>query len=267
MDLYYSLEAHGGAESAEVGALGGGVMGETGQTGQTGQTGRTGEMGERERQESFQDQEQEHRVLGQRSSSQSSMDSFQAPLDVAVETAGPQAGLEGIADLQVLDMPSGKHFEYHCQWNERDLFGKVNLYGLTLRYYEDCRTLIRFDGLVGEWVFSTLRGAYGPIDQYDLYIGAKITVFGRHLTISSASGSAMRWIEREKRRLEKHQEYFREMICNVGKVPCVRGKDATVIKHITRDKAPGQVDLRRLQSETARLGEQIASLGLAHQIR
>jgi hypothetical protein len=241
------------------------------------------ELGEQERKELRDDLEEEDRSV-HRSSSHGSLDSFQGQggpggavgaVGPAVPPHPPQASqaleradTEGIAQLAELNMPSGKYYEYHCQWNERDLFGKVNLYGLSLRFYEEGggRTLIKFDGLVGEWVFSTLQGNYGPIDQHDLYIGAKITVFGRHLTISSASGSAMRWIEKEKRRLEKHQDYFREKIATVGKVPCVKGKDATCIRHITRDKPPGQVDLRRLQLDTARLGEQIASLGLSSQL-
>mmetsp|Transcript_11697 Transcript_11697/g.19579 ORF Transcript_11697/g.19579 Transcript_11697/m.19579 type:complete len:306 (-) Transcript_11697:155-1072(-) len=174
--------------------------------------------------------------------------------------------LEGLAEL---NFPSGKYFDYHCQWSERDLFGKVNLYGLTLRYYyedNERRTLVKFDGLVGEWVYSKLDGAYGPLCEYDFYIGAKVCVFGRHLTISSASGSAIRWIENEKKRLEKQQNYYRDRIFAVGSVPCVKGKDAMAVRHITRDRAPGKVDVRRMLMDTTRLGEQFASLGLAQGI-
>lgn len=168
-----------------------------------------------------------------------------------------------------LDLPTGKYYEFHCQWSERDLFGKVNLYGLTLRFYvEQQRTLIKFDGLVGEWVYSVIKGPYGPMEHMDFFIGARVNVFGRHLTISSASGSAIRWIEKERKRLEKQQEYFREKIMAVGQVPCIKGKDATIVRHITRatDNLPGHTDLRKLLQCNARLGSQLAALGLSEQL-
>lgn len=168
-----------------------------------------------------------------------------------------------------LDLPTGKFYEYHCQWSERDLFGKVNLYGLTLRFYvEQQRTLIKFDGLVGEWVYSVIKGPCGPMEHMDFFIGAKVNVFGRHLTISSASGSAIRCIEKERKRLEKQQEYFREKIMAVGQVPCIRGKDPNIVRHITRgaDILPGHTDLRKLLQRNARLGAQLASLGLSEQL-
>lgn len=167
------------------------------------------------------------------------------------------------------DLPTGKFYEFHCQWTERDLFGKVNLYGITLRFYdEQQKTVIRFDGLVGEWVYSVLQGPYGPLEHIDFFIGAKITVFGRHLTISSASGSSIRWIERERKRLEKQQEAFREKILAVGKVPCVKGKQVDIVRHITRgsETVPGHTDLRKLLMFNARLGAQLASLGLSDQL-
>jgi len=177
-----------------------------------------------------------------------------------------QLGKNIVAEV---DLPTGKFYEYHCQWTERDLFGKVNLYGLTLRYYEEShKTVIRFDGIVGDWVYSMIQGPYGPLEHKDFFVGAKITVFGRHLTISSASGTAIRWIERERKRLEKQQEMFREKIMAVGKVPCVKGKPTDIVRHITRGAPiePGHADLRKISMINARLGEQLASLGLSDQL-
>lgn len=184
-------------------------------------------------------------------------------------TAPPTVASEENQGLVMQALPSGKFYEYHCQWTERDLFGKVNLYGLTLRFYdEQQKTVIRFDGLVGEWVYSVIQGPYGPLEHIDFFIGAKITVFGRHLTISSASGSAIRWIEKERKRLDKQQEMFREKIMAVGKVPCVKGKQTDIVRHITRgaDTLPGHTDLRKLLTYNARLGAQLASLGLSEQL-
>ena len=175
-----------------------------------------------------------------------------------------------LEDKKIVEqLPTGKFYEFHCQWTERDLFGKVNLYGLTLRFYEEqLKTVIRFDGLVGEWVYSSIQGMYGPLEHMDFFIGAKITVFGRHLTISSASDASIRWIERERKRLEKQQEAFREKIMAVGKVPCVKGKHVDIVRHITRgaETNPGHTDLRKILAINSRLGAQLASLGLSDQL-
>lgn len=158
----------------------------------------------------------------------------------------------------------GKHYDYKTQWNERDLFGKVTLYGLMIRYFEDHNTLIKFDGIDGEWIFTSLKGPYGRLTQHDLYIGAQVTVFGRHLTILSCNAAAVQWAEREHKRLEKQQELFRSKILSVGQRPCVLKPEAQTIKHITRDqKAVVHVNLRKMLNENARLGEQLSSLGLS----
>lgn len=158
----------------------------------------------------------------------------------------------------------GKHCDYKTQWNERDLFGKVTLYGLMIRYYEDHNTLIKFDGIDGEWIFTSLKGPYGRLTQHDLYIGSQVTVFGRHLTILSCNAAAVQWAEKEHKRLSKQQDLFRAKILSVGQKPCVLKPEAQTIKHITRDqKAIVHVNLRKMMNENARLGEQLSSLGLS----
>jgi hypothetical protein len=182
------------------------------------------------------------------------------------EAVNQNSDIERIPDM---DLPTGKYYEYHCQWSERDLFGKVNLYGLTFRYYEEShKTLIKFDGLVGEWVYSVIQGPYGPLEHIDFFIGAKIKVFGRTVTISSASGSAVRWIEAQRKKLEKQQERFREKIMAVGGVPCVKPKPKDVVRNITRGDGaePGHTDLRKVLQLNAKLGEQLVSLGLCDQL-
>lgn len=160
-------------------------------------------------------------------------------------------------------------FEYHCQWNERDVFGKVTLYGLTIRVnpLDSSHTFIRFDGMDGQWEYVALKGPHGSLELHDLFIGAKVTVFGRHLTISSANLAAVQWVEKEHKRLLKQQDIFRRKIENVGQVPVVRKSDAQSVKHITRDaKIKGQVNLRAVLKDNAKLGEQLANLGLASRV-
>jgi hypothetical protein len=161
----------------------------------------------------------------------------------------------------------GIKYDFHCQWSERDLFGKVTLYGLTLRFLETGEMLLKFDGIDGEWTFTSLKGPYGCLEMSDLYIGARIQVFGRHLTISSANAAACHWIFNETARLKKQQEEFQKRVESVGQVPCIQRKPVSTIRHITRNsKTIGHTNLRQLMKENARLGEQLANLGLAHQI-
>lgn len=161
----------------------------------------------------------------------------------------------------------GVKYDYHCQWNERDLFGKVSLYGLTIRFLENGDTLVKFDGIEGAWTYTALKGPYGTLEMADLFIGAKINVFGRHLTISSANAAACHWIHDESRRLRHQQNEFRKKIEAIGEVPCIRKKVVETVRHITRNtKTMGQTNIRQLMKENARLGEQLANLGLAQQI-
>mmetsp|Transcript_34159 Transcript_34159/g.49646 ORF Transcript_34159/g.49646 Transcript_34159/m.49646 type:complete len:130 (+) Transcript_34159:349-738(+) len=125
--------------------------------------------------------------------------------------------------------------------------------------------MVKFDGIEAEWVYSNLQGPVGPIEQRDLYVGAKVTVFGRHLTISSASYSAIQWIDKETIKLEKTLEEYRNKIMSMGVTPCIKRNAPQTIRNISRSsKTQGQRDLKLLRNEMARLGEQLANLGFAH---
>jgi hypothetical protein len=138
---------------------------------------------------------------------------------------------------------------------------------LTIRFLDNGDTLLKFDGINGEWTFTALKGPYGVLEMQDLFIGARVNVFGRHLTISSANAAACNWIQSEQARLEKEQEEFRRKIESLGEVPCIRKKTISTIRDITRNaKTAGQTNLRQILKDNARLGDQLASLGLADQI-
>ena len=150
---------------------------------------------------------------------------------------GSEVNLE--TDQQKGTSPSSKgnntkYLEYHCQWSERESSGKTNVYGLVIRLFEDHKTMIKFDGIDGEWVFTSLEGPYGALTHLDLFIGAKVSVFGRHLTISSASHSAQEFIEKEAKKLQKRADVFREKIMSVGSNPCVKADPPAIIRTITR---------------------------------
>lgn len=156
--------------------------------------------------------------------------------------------------------------EYHCQWKERNAFGQMSMYGLTLRYnIADGTTSLRFDGVSNsDWTFTALKGPFGALEPQDLYVGARVEVFGRHLTISSANSASVRWIENEAKRLGKLQDRFRKKIESVGQKPIVIPPKPGVIRNVERvNKKAGQINLRKLLNDVSKLGEQLAQLGLS----
>lgn len=197
-----------------------------------------------------------------------------------------KSGIDGancIGDSETMEVPEMKtsnqgsnstgqvkHLEYYCKWNDRDAFGKNTVHSLTIRYYdgEDRKTMVRIDGMDAQWTFSALEGPYGAIGKHDLYIGAKITIFGSHMTISGANSIACKWIAKEAKRLEKQQAHFQGQIESVGQMPAVRRQHyKEVLRHVDREsKSQGQRNLRKLLNENAKLGEQLADLGLARQL-
>jgi hypothetical protein len=163
-------------------------------------------------------------------------------------------------------MKGMKYTDFRCMWKEFGLMGETNSYGLVIRYYPDGQTVIKFDGVEGMWHLSKLVGPYGPIDRYDLFVGAKVTVFGRHMSIASCSASTCRWIEEEGRRLAQQQEWLQQRIESVGAVPLVQrappvGPNSAQGRS---GKPAGSDDLRRRANENAKLAEQLAGLGMAN---
>eukprot|EP01037_Dinobryon_pediforme_P033624 gene33624-39142_t len=122
--------------------------------------------------------------------------------------------------------------------------------------------MVKLDGIDAEWIYSSLLGPSGPLERCDLFIGAKVKVFGRHLTISSASLAAVQWIEKEADKIEKKTEDYRNRILSMGVTPCVKKMPPSTIRNITRStRITGQRDLRVLRNSLSKLGEQLANLG------
>ena len=66
--------------------------------------------------------------------------------------------------IQINDSNDSKHFkhnlpfnDFRCSWKEAGLFGDVDSFGLTLRFYDDLSTQIKFDGVNGVWVLAKLE--------------------------------------------------------------------------------------------------------------
>ena len=165
-------------------------------------------------------------------------------------------------------LPPSSNLQFRCTWKELGLFGDRQVFGLTIMYSaDDQKTLVKFDGIDNaSWQYSSLEGPHGPCNRYDLFIGSRIKLFGRTLTISSASTVACQWIDREYAKLLKQQDYLISKVESVGSKPVVRRPQNQPMLNITRDEkgGGGRCDLRKVVNENARLGEQLASLGLGH---
>eukprot|EP00607_Mallomonas_marina_P008031 CAMPEP_0182418568 /NCGR_PEP_ID=MMETSP1167-20130531/2947_1 /TAXON_ID=2988 /ORGANISM="Mallomonas Sp, Strain CCMP3275" /LENGTH=247 /DNA_ID=CAMNT_0024592833 /DNA_START=337 /DNA_END=1080 /DNA_ORIENTATION=- len=170
-------------------------------------------------------------------------------------------------DVSELETPKNyQYMEYRCQWQEKDLLGRSMVFGLLIRFFpEDSHVELKFDGIPGEWVYSYLEGLYGPVTQYDLFIGARVKLFGRYISIQSCNAAAARWIEKTAREMKDRIRWMQDRIENNGAKPVVLRRTETVARHVVRElKGDTYENLRRLQLNLAKLGEQLVDLGLSH---
>ena len=144
------------------------------------------------------------------------------------------------------------------------LFGDKSSFGLLIRYYDNRDTFVKIDGS-GDWQNTLIETRSGIADKYDLFIGSKIKVFGRHLTICSCSVAVCGEIDSMGNKLRSNQEWLRSKIESVGAVPVVpapkdMNKDALQLRYTSTGKA----NLRKLFTDNNRLIEQMCTLGLSH---
>ena len=156
--------------------------------------------------------------------------------------------------------------EFKCVWKEIGLFRERSVLGLTIRYNtSDARISVRFDGSGGEWEYPSLDGPYGPVTRNDLFIGSKIKIFGKTLTISVANREAIEWIQKEYKKMLAHQSSMQKRIEKCGSVPVVTRMYVPPSLSVRRDGLGfgGKCDLRKLHNENARLGEQLVTIGIS----
>lgn len=160
------------------------------------------------------------------------------------------------------------NLQFRCEWKETGLFGDLQCFGLTIVYsVEHQKTLVKFDGIDNaRWQYSLLEGFHGPVDRYDLFIGSRVKLLGRTLTISSAKNDAVEWIDREYKILLRKQEFLITKVESVGKKPVVRRQTTEGMNNIKRDfkGTGGRCDLRKILNGNKKLSDQLAGLGLAH---
>lgn len=162
--------------------------------------------------------------------------------------------------------PNDEFVEFRCNWKEKGLFGDTKAFGLVIRYSSSQKTMVRFDDVDAKWEFSQLEGPYGALSRYDMFVGAKVKIFGRPLTICSCNATVCHAIEVEGQRLNKKQQWLQSKIESVGMQPCVRrtaDAGGTVIRNISRSsKSYGSANLRKISIANMKLREQMISLGL-----
>jgi hypothetical protein len=160
--------------------------------------------------------------------------------------------------------------EFRCQWQEKNVQGDTLRYNLFLRYFNhDEHFEIKFDTIDGIWAYSYLEGSYGPISKYDLFVGAKIKLFGRNLTIQNASASFCRWIDDTAIQMKERRLFLQNKIENIGVKAVVPREMNQVTRNIIRDsdKAGGRTNLRKLYIEISLLEKQLCDNGFVNLLR
>ena len=120
------------------------------------------------------------------------------------------------------------------------------------------------DGAEASWQQTNVFTKYGMADRDDFFIGSKIIVFGRHLTICSCPFEICREIEERGDKLREKQAWLQSKIESVLAVPVVPRKEMDGSRLKMRHTFTGKSNLRQLVRENNRLIEQLFSLGLSH---
>ena len=85
--------------------------------------------------------------------------------------------------------------------------------------YYDCDTgnfQIVLDGVDKVFTLSHIDGRHGPLQCWDLHVGARITALGRHMTLMQASGATLEWLEMRSIQLQKMKRQFVKEVRDVG---------------------------------------------------
>lgn len=117
------------------------------------------------------------------------------------------------SERQRVNVQRDSYLPFRCEWKEVTLNGLSKAYGMDLLYFLDDKHFeITFDGVHASWILSKIDGPYGPIDEKDLFIGAKIPVFGRHLSITSSNSHVCHMIDKRAAALKKRSTWLQEKI-------------------------------------------------------
>lgn len=155
--------------------------------------------------------------------------------------------------------------DFRCEWQETGLFGDTSAFGLTIRFFPgDGRALVRLDGEGRRWEPAAVTTRHGAAERWDMFVGSKVVVFGRTLSIGSSSFEVCREIERLGDRLRARQSWLRSRVEAVGGVPVVRGPGLEPLVLDFRHTSSGRSNLRKLATENNRLAEQLCALGMGH---
>ena len=72
------------------------------------------------------------------------------------------------------------------------------------------------DGVDKVFTLSHIDGRHGPLQCWDLHVGARITALGRHMTLMQASGATLEWLEMRSIQLQKMKRQFVKEVRDVG---------------------------------------------------
>lgn len=63
------------------------------------------------------------------------------------------------------------------------------------------------------YTISHVDGRFGPLQQWDLYVGATVNLLGRKMTLMQASGSTLVWLESKRKSLQRVCKDLENELC------------------------------------------------------
>lgn len=193
-------------------------------------------------------------------------DSDKEDRDDNIKNSHPPLHNESVSQQHRSHNTSRSYEDFLCLWRETRLLGGVNSYTATLRYFLSTGAVqIFFEGVEGSWTYSRLDGPYGPVDLDDLFLGAQLVVFGRHLSVTSAGADRCMGIDARAETLLKRRKWLQEKIETVGATPVIKRDPPASIRNIVRQSNhSGRSNLRKMVQDNLKLQDQLVDLGLAH---
>ena len=142
--------------------------------------------------------------------------------------------------------------EFKSWWSEASLGVEK---GSMKRYVE-----LRFDIPTGNfqvlldrsdkmYTLSHIQGLHGPLQCWDLYVGARVNILGRSTTLMQASGATLEWLEAHGGRLRKIKERLETEIMKYDRKMSKMFIGNVKVKKVTNGQEMGTSSLRRLMQE------------------
>mmetsp|Transcript_26101 Transcript_26101/g.34273 ORF Transcript_26101/g.34273 Transcript_26101/m.34273 type:complete len:458 (-) Transcript_26101:188-1561(-) len=144
--------------------------------------------------------------------------------------------------------------EFYSWWRENSA-GQMIKRGLTLVYhYIEDNFMVQLDGSEKIYTISHIMGKYGPVEVWDLHVGAALDVLGRRITLHSAERTTAQWLDKQATWYIRVAEALEKALYKHGSKAKLKQVSDRLFAHqnalqIKKVKGKGYVNLRKLRTE------------------